>query len=56
MIEMKTGLVVVFDLFFRQISGLHSVIKCNTVILQWLAHLWNHGNMFETGIVRANEC
>ena len=23
---------------------------------QWLGHLWNHENMFETGVVRANEC
>ena len=24
--------------------------------LQWVEHLWNHENMFETGVVRANEC
>ena len=24
--------------------------------LQWLEHLWNHENMFETGVVRTNEC
>ena len=24
-----------------------------TVELQWLEHLWNHENMFETGVVRA---
>ena len=23
--------------------------------LQWLEHLWDHENMFETGVVRANE-
>ena len=28
----------------------------HTVELQWLEHLWNHENMFETGVVRANEC
>ena len=28
--------------------------KC-TVKLQWLGHLWNHENMLETGVVRANE-
>ena len=28
----------------------------HTVKLQWLEHLWNHENMFETGLVRANEC
>ena len=26
-----------------------------TVELQWLECLWNHENMFETGIVRASE-
>ena len=28
----------------------------NTVELQWLEHLRDHENMFETGVVRANEC
>ena len=23
--------------------------------LQWLEHLWNHENMFETGVVQAKE-
>ena len=23
-----------------------------TVQLQWLEHLWNHENMFETGVIR----
>ena len=26
-----------------------------TVEPQWLEHIWNHENMFETGVVRANE-
>ena len=26
------------------------------VELQWLEHLWIRENMFETGVVRANEC
>ena len=26
-----------------------------TVELQWLEHLWDHENLFETGEVRANE-
>ena len=30
-------------------------IKC-TVELQWLEHLWDYENMFETAVVRANEC
>ena len=28
----------------------------STVELQWLEHLWNHENMFEAWVVRANEC
>ena len=28
----------------------------NTVKLQWLEHLRDHGNMFETEVVRASEC
>ena len=27
-----------------------------TVELQWVEHLWDYENMFETGVVRANEC
>ena len=27
-----------------------------TVELHWLEHLWNHEIVFETGVVRANEC
>ena len=30
--------------------------KDNTVDLQWLEHLSDHENMFEAGVVRANEC
>ena len=26
-----------------------------TVELQWLEHLWDHGNKFETGVVRFSE-
>ena len=28
----------------------------NVVKLQWLEHLWGLENMFETGVVQANEC
>ena len=31
-------------------------IKIDTAELQWLEHLGNHEKMFETGVVRANEC
>ena len=27
-----------------------------TVELQWLEHPWDYENMFEAGVVRANEC
>ena len=30
-------------------------VKMKNVELQWLEHLWNHENMFETGVVRVNE-
>ena len=30
--------------------------KPHTVELQWLEHPLNHEKMFETGVVRANEC
>ena len=26
----------------------------NIAVFQWLQHFWNHENMFETGVVRAN--
>ena len=35
---------------------LELVVSPCTVELQWLEHLWNPENMFETGVVRANEC
>ena len=33
--------------------GMHFTLNClhNIVELQWLEHLWNHENMFETGVV-----
>ena len=33
-----------------QFSRLH-----NTVEPQWFEHLWNHGNSFETWVIRATE-
>ena len=32
------------------------VIFVVTVELQWLEHLWDHGNMFEVGVVGVSEC
>ena len=34
--------------------NLNSVL--HTVELKWLEHFWDHEKMFETGVVRANEC
>ena len=35
--------------------GILSFPHENTVKLQWLEHLWDHGNLFERWAVRANE-
>ena len=54
-------------LSFVRLSRMSILVSCmsfaspilepeTTVELQWLEHLWNHKNMFETGVVRANEC
>ena len=37
-------------------SNQKNVISIVTAELQWLEHLWNHENIFETGEVRVNEC
>ena len=34
--------------------GFHQTL--NIVELQWLEYLLDHENMFETGVVRVNEC
>ena len=39
--------------FWRVVSA-HFILY--TVKLQWLEHLWDHENTFETGVVRVNEC
>ena len=33
-----------------------SVVYIYIIEFQWLEHLLNHENMFETRVVRANEC
>ena len=38
------------------VSVATNVCLSNTVELQWLGHHWNHEKMFQTGVVRANEC
>ena len=37
-------------------TSLKQNLDANTVELQWLEHLCNHENVFDTGVVRANEC
>ena len=40
----------------RIINPLRWMNPCATAVeLQWLEHLWDHENYFETGVVRANE-
>ena len=41
---------------FGSASGSGYIYFVDTGELQWLEHLWNHENMFETGVVRVNEC
>ena len=35
------------------IASLELIYMTNTVERQWLEHLWEHENLFETGVVRA---
>ena len=56
--------------FHSEVSNFHNWVKCQnkfkityviiveaiTVQLQWLEHLWDHENIFETGVARAKEC
>ena len=44
-------------------QNFHGVVKLsacqaclNTAELQWFEHIWDHENMFETGVVQANQC
>ena len=45
----------IISLFFLPLSGRRPDIDLNTVELQWLEHLWDFENLFETGVVRAIE-
>ena len=50
------------DWYHKQIAGVtekqnyveKTSCSVSTVELQWHEHLWDHENMFETGVVRAN--
>ena len=48
--DMKCCLAVTLKQSSFVIQGVY------TVELQWLEHLYNHENMFETGVVRDNQC
>ena len=44
-----------FELKCSGNGGVVFVMQFSTTVeLQWLEHLWNHEDMFETGVVRAN--
>ena len=43
-------------MIFKNKIYLEVSLQQYTVGLQWLEHLWNHENMFETKVVQANEC
>ena len=47
---------VSFLLPAKMTHNFHEQIRIDTVDFQWLEHLWNYENMFETEVVRANEC
>ena len=36
-------------------TAVGGLLHC-TVELQWLEHIWNYENMFETRVVRADKC
>ena len=42
-------------LFVNTARVFETVTTTDTVELQWLEHLWDHENYFETGVVRTNE-
>ena len=46
----ENGIRKVLSNLIFMFSALH------TIELQWLEHLKNHENMFQTGVVRAIEC
>ena len=35
---------------------MRSTVIIDTEELLWVEHIWNHENVFEAGVVRANEC
>ena len=41
--------------FSRSTKAINRNTIRDIVELQWLEHLWNHENMFKTGVVRTNE-
>ena len=48
-------LIVLSDHGLCFMSTVSKTCTC-TAELQRLEHIWNHENMFETGVVQANEC
>ena len=50
----KMAVTVLTQVYMEPMERIFKILL--TVERQWLEHLWNHDNMFETGVVRANEC
>ena len=47
---------IYFEISQFKINGVKMKLEIgDTVELQWLEYLWSHENMFETGVVQANE-
>ena len=46
---------MVFTCYIFIRTALLRMLITIAVELQWLEHLWNHENMLETGVVRANK-
>ena len=40
----------------KTVADVFTKLGSITVILQWLEQAWDHEKIFETGVVRANEC
>ena len=49
----------IYIIYVYDFALIVSYFRCNvllcTVEPQWLEHLWDHGNVFETWVVRATE-
>ena len=57
LVGFQLSLIIVCILLDKpQLYGKSFLFSVNKVELQWHEQLWSHENMYETGVVRANEC